>query len=260
MTTEDAELVLEARRGPVLRLTLNRPDAMNALSRALRRRLTGALRAAEADEEVRVVVITGAGERAFSAGLDLKELERDPDALGLGSDAAAQDPVLALSEMTKPSIAAVNGVAVTGGFELALNCDILLAGPEARFADTHGKVGVMPGWGLSQKLPRLIGLSRAKEVSLGGAFVDAETACAWGLVNRVSAPGRVAEDAMALGLRIARADPEWLGAVKGLMDAGWNETLGDAMAREARAAADWNGRWKPEGRTAVGRGRSGSAA
>jgi enoyl-CoA hydratase len=166
-------------------VTLNRPEAMNALSRALRAALDGAMTELAADPGVRVVVMTGAG-RAFTAGLDLKELGSDPDGLGAANATGAREnPVLAIRQCPKPIIGAINGVAITGGFEVALACDVLIASSTARFADTHARVGILPGWGLSQRLSRVIGPYRAKELSLTGNFLDAPTALAWGLVNRV---------------------------------------------------------------------------
>ena len=128
------------------------------------------LRELDADPEVRVMILTGA-DPAFCAGLDLKEL----GVSGLSSDSEVIGS-LPFSSLTKPLIGAVNGPAVTGGFELALGCDLLIASERAKFADTHARVGVVPGWGLSQRLPRLIGINRAKELSLTGNFLDAHTA------------------------------------------------------------------------------------
>jgi enoyl-CoA hydratase len=263
MTETEAPVLVTERRGPVALLVMNRPQALNALSRALRAALTEALTAAEADPGIRAVVLTGAGPRAFSAGLDLKELGADPDALvGDPASAAASDPVLALRRMTKPVVAAVNGVAVTGGFELALACDIRLAAPAARFADTHSRVGVLPGWGLSQILPRLIGPSRAKEVSFAARFVEAEEAAAWGLVNRVVPAEALIDEALALAARIAEAPADWLAACKAVMDRGFEETLAEGLAREAEAAGRWNRAQTPEALAArreavMARGRAG---
>lgn len=181
-----SELVLVEIADGVAIITLNRPEAMNALSLALRRGLHDAMRRVDADDAVRAIVLTGAGTRAFTAGLDLKELGSQAGALGAANATSASDnPVKAIESCRKPVIGAINGVAITGGFEVALACDILIASENARFADTHARVGVMPGWGLSQKLSRLIGISRAKELSLSGNFLDAATAERWGLVNRV---------------------------------------------------------------------------
>ena len=259
----DAPVLVTERHGPVALMVLNRPEALNALSRALRAALADALRAAEADPEIRAVVLTGAGPRAFSAGLDLKELGEDPDALvGDPARAAETDPVVAMRAMTKPLVAAVNGVAVTGGFELALACDIRLAAPAARFADTHSRVGVLPGWGLSQILPRLIGPSRAKEVSLAARFLEAEEAAAWGVVNRVVPAEALVAEALALAARLAEAPADWMAACKDVMDRGWEMPFGEAMAMEAETAGRWNGAQTPEALAArreavMARGRTG---
>src|SRR4029450_4814672 len=139
-------------------VTLNRPEAMNALSKALRAALQQAMVELDADPEVRVIVLTGAGERAFSAGLDLKELSTDP--LGMGAANAtdpAQNPARAGLACSKPIIGAINGVAITGGFEVALACDVLICSTNARFADTHARVGITPAWGLSQNRAAAVG-------------------------------------------------------------------------------------------------------
>ncbi len=210
-------------------LTLNRPEAMNALSAALRQALAEAVTQLAAKPSVRVLILTGAG-RAFCAGLDLKELGSAGEAPALGS--AMADPVQALAGFAGPVIAAINGVAVTGGFELALACDIILASEEARFADTHARVGVLPGWGLSQRLPRLIGPGRAKELSLTGNFLGARHAEAWGLVNRVLPAGELLPAARAMARDMLSALPEMLPAMKRLIDDGYALPFGEAMALE----------------------------
>ncbi len=224
-------LVTVEHDGPVALVTLNRPEAMNALSRALRAELAAAMLELDADDTVRAVVLTGAGTRAFTAGLDLKELGID----GLGAANAsgpAANPVKAVEQCRKPVIGAINGVAITGGFELALACDVLIASANARFADTHARVGIMPGWGLSQKLSRMIGIARAKELSLTGNFLDAENACAWGLVNRVVAPDDLIPAAMALAADMASADPGMIQAYKALIDEGYALSFGEGLACE----------------------------
>ena len=142
----DDLVLLEVADG-VATVTLNRPEAMNALSKALRSRLYEVMTEVDADDTVRAVVLTGAGERAFTAGLDLKELGSQAGALGSANATGAdENPVKAIELCRKPVIGAINGVAITGGFEVALACDILIASENARFADTHARVGVMPGW------------------------------------------------------------------------------------------------------------------
>ncbi|MBV9484518.1 MAG: enoyl-CoA hydratase [Frankiaceae bacterium] len=171
-------------------LTLNRPQARNALSRALTHELWDAATAAGADPAVDVVIITGS-DPAFCAGVDLKEVAGEiaataterpvGDGPGRGSDGLYRF----LPVIDKPIIAAVNGVAVTGGLELALQCTLLVASDRARFADTHARVGVMPGGGMTVLLAQTIGVRRAVELSLTGNFLSAEEALRLGLVNHV---------------------------------------------------------------------------
>ncbi|OYU16401.1 MAG: enoyl-CoA hydratase [Alphaproteobacteria bacterium PA4] len=224
-------MVLTQIDGPVATVTLNRPEAMNALSRTMRRDLAATMRALEADASVRVVILTGAGERAFTAGLDLKELGQE----GLGAANAEtpdDNPVKAIEQLSKPCIGAINGVAITGGFEVALACDVLIASERARFADTHARVGIMPGWGLSQKLSRLIGPYRARELSLTGNFLDAATAERWGLVNRVVPPHELLPVAQRLAADMATIEPRFSAAYKRLIGDGYALPFGDAMALE----------------------------
>jgi len=232
-------LVLVTRDDAVATVTLNRPEAMNALSRALRAEFAAAMRGLAADDGIRAIVLTGAGERAFTAGLDLKELGADTGNLGAANaEGADENPVKAIELCPQPVIGAINGVAITGGFEVALACDILIASTHARFADTHARVGVMPGWGLSQKLSRLIGLGRAKELSLTGNFLGAEAARDWGLVNRVVAPEELLPAAQALARDIASADPAMVRAYRALIDDGYALPYGEALALEhARSSA-----------------------
>lgn len=230
-------LVLLDRSGAVATVTLNRPDAMNALSRAVRGELASAFRELDRADDIKVIVLTGAG-KAFTAGLDLKELggASQGEAANPGDD-AKNDPVAAITLCRKPVIAAVNGVAITGGFEVALACDIIYASTAARFADTHARVGILPGWGLSQKLSRLIGIYRAKELSLSGNFLDAETALAWGLVNRVFAPDALLDAAVALARDIASVPDDKVQRYKKLIDEGFARDFGAAMAHEHATTA-----------------------
>jgi enoyl-CoA hydratase len=132
-------------------------------------------------------------------------------------------------------IGAINGFTITGGCELALMCDFLIASTQAKFADTHARVGVVPGWGLSQRLPRLIGVNRAKELSLTGNYLDAETACAWGLVNRVVAPEELLPTCRQLARDIVSTDPQTRREIKRIMDLGWNASLAEGLEIEHQA-------------------------
>jgi enoyl-CoA hydratase len=171
----DADVLLIDTRDRVRTLTLNRPQARNALSSALRTQFFGALRDAEADDSVDVVILTGA-DPVFCAGLDLKEL---------GDSSQLPDISPQWPPMTKPVIGAINGAAVTGGLELALYCDILIASEQARFADTHARVGLLPTWGLSVRLPQKVGVGMARRMSLTGDYLSAADALRAGLVTEV---------------------------------------------------------------------------
>ena len=224
------DLVLTSTQAGVTTVTMNRPEALNALSAGLRNRLTEVFINLAEDSATEVIVFTGNG-RAFTVGLDLKELG--------GETAAAtvvnKDLGKAMLQVNKPIIGAINGYAITGGFELALMCDFMLASEHAKFADTHARVGVVPGWGLSQRLPRLIGINRAKELSLTGNFLDAETAYAWGLVNRVVAADELLATAQQLAKDIVSTEPVTRNAMRHIMDAGWHTSLTQGLVIERDA-------------------------
>jgi enoyl-CoA hydratase len=173
MTNDDVLLISTEDRVRIL--TLNRPQSRNALSSELRGRLFQALRDAETDDSVDVVILTGA-DPVFCAGLDLKELSDSSEL----PDISPQWP-----PMAKPVIGAINGAAVTGGLEIALYCDILIASEHARFADTHARVGLLPTWGLSVRLPQKVGIGMARRMSLTGDYLSAPDALRAGLVTEV---------------------------------------------------------------------------
>ncbi|HRE02081.1 MAG TPA: enoyl-CoA hydratase [Ilumatobacteraceae bacterium] len=188
-----ADVVLLDVSERIATITLNRPEARNALSSAVLRRLPQVVREAEARDDVDVIILTGA-DPAFCAGLDLGELGDSGTNLGAGASERGSRPGEdgrrvrgPFPPLTKPLIGAINGAAVTGGFELALNCDFLIASERAKFGDTHSRVGVMPGWGLTVLLPQAIGVRRAREMSFTGNFMLADEALRCGLVNRVVA-------------------------------------------------------------------------
>ncbi len=229
-------VLLIDRADGVATLTLNRPQALNALSRELRRNLRDAFADLPRAGDVDVLILTGAG-RAFCAGLDLKELGGETSSQGeIASAIGGEDSLLdVMGRCPIPIIGAINGFAITGGFELALGCDVLIASTEARFADTHARVGIMPGWGLSQKLSRAIGISRAKELSLTGNYLLAEQAAAWGLVNRVVAPAELLPACRALAQDMRSCAPEVVRAYKRVIDEGFATTFADGLRIEAVA-------------------------
>lgn len=235
-----SDTVLVERDGAVATVTLNRPDARNALSQELRRALWKAMAELEADDSVAAIVLTGA-DPAFCAGLDLKELASTAGA-ALGETGAAGEtssqrgPV---PPMTKPLIGAINGVAITGGFEVALACDFLIASEKAAFADTHARMGIMPGWGLTVLLPEAVGFRRAKELSTTGNFLDAQTALSWGLVNHVVAHDDLVPFTQKLAADIATNDQV---AVRRMLQTYAEGALVDgeeAWAIEGRVAGEW---------------------
>jgi enoyl-CoA hydratase len=241
----DPVVLVEKSEG-IATVTLNRPNAMNALSRALRHAIVRTFTELRSDPDAGVVIFTGAG-RAFCAGLDLKELSSET---GTPDEAAAAvtgtDIVQALTAFNRPIIGAINGFAITGGFELALACDVLIASTAARFADTHARVGVLPGWGLSQKLPRLIGIYRAKELSLTGNYLSAEQAEGWGLVNRVVPPEELLPACRALAKDMLSCVPDVMLAYKRVIDAGYAATLNEGLRIEADASRDHARQLTPE--------------
>ena len=227
-------------------LTLHRPHAMNALTRQLMTELAQAVEELEADPDVRVLILTGAG-KAFCAGLDLNEIGAGQGTLGQDeSGVARKDPVAALERFSGPIIGAINGAAVTGGFELALACDILLASPTARFADTHTRIGIAPGWGLSQKLSRAIGPYRAREVSFTAQWVGADQAAAWGFVNRVVPAPELMDTARRMAVDMLGAQPDMLQHYKAIIRDGYALAYGEGMALERQRGQAFNTRLAAE--------------
>ena len=230
-----SEVLLIEKKDGVATLTLNRPDAMNALSRSLSDALSSAFREIQSDPDIRVAIVTGNG-KAFCAGMDLKELGSGGDEsrgtkIGNPTDAAMRD-------FEGPIIAAVNGFAVTAGFELALASDVIIASTAARFVDSHVRVGILPGWGLGVKLPRLIGVGRAKSVSLTANPIDAATAEAWGLVTQVVEPEDLLPTATALANDMASCDPEMLFSYKKLIDECMGMTMAEALPYETSVSTE----------------------
>ncbi|OYO26323.1 hypothetical protein CD932_24070 [Janthinobacterium sp. PC23-8] len=215
-------------------VTLNRPCQHNALSRELRGNLLIALQALDDDDDVAVIIFTGAGDKAFSVGADLKEFEvapLQPEEMGVDC------PIMqAFEKLRKPTIAAINGYAVTGGFELAVNCDILVASTNASFADTHARVGVVPAWGLTQYLAMLIGPVRARYLSFTGNYLDAATAKDWGMVLDVLAPGELMPYCRKLARDIIGCDPRTVRDVRAAMRVGLHQTVCQGLLLEAELA------------------------
>lgn len=227
------------RDGGLLTVTLDRPAARNALASALLRELTEVLRGPACEPGVSVVVLTGS-DPAFCAGLDLKELAQDPQALIATAMDPATNPFRALAEVPVPTIAAVNGAAYTGGLELVLACDIAIASEQARFADTHAKVGVPPAQGMPALLSAAVGVSFAKRMSLTGLPVDAATALQAGLVTEVLPHATLLKRASQLAAAVQACDARGVRAVKALYDEGLAGTRAQWLALEQAQARAWS--------------------
>jgi enoyl-CoA hydratase len=193
-----AETVLVDIHDGIAVVTLNRPDARNAFNSEMLDRFSMVMHLVEERSDINVVVLTGAG-KAFCAGLDLKEMASSGANISPSVGRPWRQP-------TKPVIGAINGPAVTGGLELALSCDFMIASHAARFADTHTRVGLVPFWGLSVLLPQAIGLRRAREMSLTGNFMNADEALRCGLVNRIVVEDELMSEALSVAADIVSTD------------------------------------------------------
>lgn len=222
-------LLVDTPAAHVVRLTLNRPEAANALSAALAHEIADAFQKLV---DARVVILTGAGSRAFCAGADLKERLGMDESAWQAQHKALEDAVYAVRDCRVPVIAAVNGAAYAGGLELALACDFILSATTARFALTEATLGIMPGLGGTQALPRAIGMRAAKEMLFTGTPIDAPKAHAIGLVNHLHPQEHLQEHALELAKRIAANAPLSLTAIKAAMREGEGKSLMDAMTTE----------------------------
>jgi enoyl-CoA hydratase len=224
-------LVRVEREESVAIVTLNRPEVRNALNTPLLLEMRKTFEEIGQDEGVAVVILTGAG-NSFCAGMDLK-------AIGAARGPGEPDPLLvaveafeALEKLPQPVIAAINGPAITGGLELALACDILIAAQGAVLGDTHARVGVIPGGGNTQCLPRILGPSRAKELLFASDYMPAEEALRWGLVSRVVPPEALMDVARALARQIAANHPPTVRLMKSLINRGLRLDFGSGLALE----------------------------
>ena len=188
-------------------LTINRPDKLNAISNELTSELSQLLGEIENDEELRVLIITGAGDKAFVAGADIKELVDRDAKIGRRVSRERQEIFSRIENLQIPVIGAVNGYALGGGLEIALACSIRVCSEKAQFGAPEVKLGIIPGDGGTQRLPRLVGLGRAMEMILTGDFIDAQEAYRIGLVNKIFPHEELMDGAMGLAQRIASRPP-----------------------------------------------------
>jgi enoyl-CoA hydratase/carnithine racemase len=236
MTDATDDTILFDRDRTVATITLNRPDALNAITPAMLHRLGDLLAELADDADVDVVVLTGAG-RAFSAGVDLKALgdrELVDGKVGDILDLPARRVTDLLSSLPAITVAKVNGFCFTGALELALACDIIIAADDAKFGDTHAKFGLRPTWGMSQRLPRLIGIAAARELSLTARTFDAAEASSLGMVARIAPRDELDAATDELVAAIAANSTGSLRAYKDLYARASELPLGEALAYEAR--------------------------
>ncbi|OVA13598.1 Crotonase superfamily [Macleaya cordata] len=234
---------VERERSGIGFVTINRPKSLNSLTRAMIVDLAKAIKSLNEDDSVRVIVISGSG-RAFCSGVDLTAAE---DVFKGDVKDMETDPVWQMEKCKKPIIGAIGGFAVTAGFEIALACDILIASKGAKFMDTHSRFGIFPSWGLSQKLSRIIGPNRAREVSLTAMPLTAEVAERWGLVNHVVEGSELMKKAREVAEAIIRNNQDLVVRYKSVINDGLRLDLGRALALEkARAHEYYNGMTKDQ--------------
>ncbi len=201
------ENLLYATKDHIATITFNRPKVLNALNRKTMEELSAGLAAAKADADVRVLILTGAGEKAFIAGADINELAQSTPITGKETSLFGQAVLHQLETLGKPSIAAINGFALGGGCELALACSIRIASKTAKLGQPEVKLGILPGYGGSQRLARLCGKGMAHELILTGDHISAEEALRIGLVNHLTEPAELISTAEALARRIIANGP-----------------------------------------------------
>lgn len=229
---EFKNLLIEKENGVVL-LTINSPRTMNALNSEVIRELECAFYELNLDDDVKAVVLTGAGEKAFVAGADIKEMSAMTACEALAFAKAGQRLMTLIGRMTKPVIAAVNGYALGGGLELALACDFIYASEKARLGLPEVTLGVIPGFGGTQNLARLIGPNRAKELALSGKMITADKALAWGLVNELFPPEELVAKAKECAAQIASVCSISVGFVKDAVNSGLDMSREDGLRYEA---------------------------
>ena len=229
----DGKNILTEINDGVALVTVNRPESLNALNGQVLGELECTLYGLEHDQTVQVVILTGAGEKAFVAGADIKEMAAMNSYQGHQFAVQGQRIMLFMEKMTKPVIAAVNGYALGGGLELALACDVIYASDNARFGFPEVTLGIIPGFGGTQNLSRLIGPNKAKELVLSGRMIPAAKAFDWGLVNELCPQAELADKVMGLAREIARNGSLAVAYAKNAIVNGLNMTKEDGFRYES---------------------------
>ena len=223
--------------GGIATITINRPKSLNALNSATMRELSAALEKISGGRDVGVVLLTGAGEKAFVAGADISEMREFTPLQVLEFSRFGNRVLGNIERLPQPVIGAINGFALGGGCELAMACDILIAADTARFGQPEVNLGIIPGYGGTQRLARLVGRNIAKEIVLTGEMISAQRAYEIGLVNRVVPRGDLMETAREIAWKILEKAPIALSTAKSVMNRGIDLDLESACALEANAFA-----------------------
>jgi len=231
----DFKNTLYEKRDGIATITINRPATLNVLNGETILEISSRLEEAKKDENVKVIVITGAGEKAFCAGLDLKTVKDVNVVRAVETSKIGQKLTLAVEELEKPVIAAINGYALGGGLELAMACDIRIASENARVGQPEVNVGLLPGWGGTQRLPRLVGKGIAKELTFTGKMIDAKTAERIGLVNTVVPPEKLQSTVEELAKEIMSKPPIAIKLVKELINNSIETDQATGLMHEAEA-------------------------
>jgi enoyl-CoA hydratase len=224
-------IIYEKNEG-IATITLNRPEALNAFSKEVVEEILRALEDVENDENVRVVVLTGAGEKAFSAGADIKAMVGMTALKARELSLMGESLCLALENLEKPVVAAINGYALGGGLEVAMACDLRIASENARMGQTEVNIGLIPGWGGTQRLTRLVGMTKAKEFVFTGKMFDARTAEQLGIVNIVAPADKFRETVRQFAVELASKPPVALKVAKALINKGANISIDSALELE----------------------------
>lgn len=231
----ESKNILYEKKDGIATITINRPQALNAMNKETIPEFLSSLKDADKDESVRVIIITGTGEKAFCTGLDLKTVRDISVIEAVATSRLGQKLTLAIEELGKPIIAAINGYALGGGLELAMACDIRLASENARIGQTELNVGLIPGWGGTQRLPRFVGKGIAKELMFTGKMIDAKTAERIGIINMVVAPEKLMSAVEELAKVIMSKPPIALRLSKELINKSVETDLGTGLVHEAEA-------------------------
>jgi len=229
------ENILYEKSEGIATITINRPNVLNALNMQALQEISSSLDDAEEDETVKVIVITGAGDRSFTTGLDLKAIKGLSPLDAMNQDLLGQKLTKKIEELKKPVIAAINGYALGGGLELAMSCDLRIASENARLGQTELNVGLIPGWGGTQRLPRLVGRGIAQELIFTGKMIDAATAKQLGLLSTVVPPDKLKSAVKELASELMTKSPVGIQLVKRLINSSLEIDLTRGLVQEAQA-------------------------